>query len=328
MSNRVSHRSATTASFAPVAGAAAVGVLTAAQARVVGSFDEFTKNGPELVLINYVIGLALLTAIVLLSGSRRRAVANLPGLLRSGHLHWYQCGGGVLGAWLVVSSWLTVPRLGLSLSVVSLICGLIVAGVLVDALGLGPAGRQPPTRNRLIGAAIALAAVASELAPSLAENSFTASIPFYILLSFSAGCGVAVQQALNGRVSAATGQPLAAGWLNFVTGAVALGTCVVVLALLGIAPIEPILNAPLWAFSPGVMGAAFVSLAAWAVSSVGVLRLGLLSVAGQIFTALAFDVFSPVADLEMDERTAIASLLALMAAYVSSRPARVRPSTP
>jgi hypothetical protein len=50
-----------------------------------------------------------------------------------------------------------------------------------------------------------------------------------------------------------------------------------------------------------------------------VLRLGLLSVAGQIFTAFAFDLFNPMVGVAMDSRTAIACALALLAAYVSSR---------
>jgi transporter family-2 protein len=319
---------AVTLSAAPVMGATLVGVLTATQSRVVGSFQEFTSNGPEFVLVNYVLGVALLSFIVLISRSRRQALTALPRLLRTGGLRWYQCIGGVLGAWLVTSSWLTVPRLGLSLAVVSLICGLLVAGVVVDALGLGPAGRKPPTRYRLLGAVIALLAVTVEVAPELLEYGFGASSPVYTLLAFSAGCGVAVQQALNGRVSAATGQPLAAGWLNFVTGAIALTLAVMILAFSQVAAVEPIGNIPVWALTPGILGAAFVSLAAWAVGSIGVLRLGLLSVVGQIFTAFAFDLFNPMVGAAMESRTAIAGVLALLAAFISARTPRAARAMP
>lgn len=312
---RFSHGSST----APVAGAAMVGVLTATQAQVVGSFGEFTSNDAQFVLVNYVIAIGVLSIIVISRAPLRRSVAALPSLLRTGELSWYQCLGGILGSWLVVSSSLCVPKLGLSLFVVALISGLIVVGVVVDALGLGPAGRKPPTAPRILGAVIALSAVAIEVAPELLTNGWSAATPFYSLLAFSAGCGVAVQQAINGRVARATGEPLASGWLNFVTGAVALTIVTLLLAAANIVPLEPVQNMPWWAATPGFLGAAFVSLAAWSVGAIGVLRLGLLSVAGQIFTAFAFDMFNPMVGIAMDARTAISCALALLAAYVSSR---------
>jgi transporter family-2 protein len=296
-----------------------VGVLTATQAQVVGSFGEFTSNDAQFVLVNYVIAIGVLSIIVISRAPLRRSVAALPSLLRTGELSWYQCLGGILGSWLVVSSSLCVPKLGLSLFVVALISGLIVVGVVVDALGLGPAGRKPPTAPRILGAVIALSAVAIEVAPELLTNGWSAATPFYSLLAFSAGCGVAVQQAINGRVARATGEPLASGWLNFVTGAVALTIVTLLLAAANIVPLEPVQNMPWWAATPGFLGAAFVSLAAWSVGAIGVLRLGLLSVAGQIFTAFAFDMFNPMVGIAMDARTAISCALALLAAYVSSR---------
>jgi transporter family-2 protein len=306
-------------SAAPIVGAAMVGILTASQARVVGSFGEFTNNDVQFVLVNYVIGVAVLSIIVISRTSLRRAVAALPSLLRTGELRWYQCVGGVLGSWLVVSSSLCVPKLGLSLFVVALISGLIVAGVVVDALGLGPAGRKPPTVARILGAVIALSAVGLEVAPELLTSGWSATTPLFSLLAFSAGCGVAVQQAINGRVARATGEPLASGWLNFVTGAVALLIVTLLLAAANIVPLESLQDMPWWAVTPGLLGVAFVSLAAWSVGAIGVLRLGLLSIAGQIFTAFAFDLFNPMVGVAMDSRTAIACALALLAAYVSSR---------
>ena len=321
-------RTRSAAVAAPIAGAMMVGVLTATQARVVGSFHEFTQNDPEFVLVNYVVGLGALTLIVISRKSLRHAAAALPSLVRSRQLRWYQCLGGVLGSWLVVSSSLCVPRLGLSLFVVALISGLIVAGVVVDALGLGPAGRKPPSTPRVLGALIALSAVTLEVAPELLTSGFSATTPFYALLAFSAGCGVAVQQAINGRVARATGEPLVSGWLNFVTGAVALLLVTVLLAAIHVTPLEPVQIMPWWATTPGLIGAAFVSLAAWSVGAIGVLRLGLLSVAGQIITAFAFDLVNPMVGISMDQRTAIACALALLAAFVSSRVPRQKTTSP
>ncbi|MGI9137036.1 MAG: DMT family transporter [Candidatus Nanopelagicales bacterium] len=312
-------RTTLSSTAAPVAAALAVGIMTATQSKVVGDFEEFTRNNPEFVLLNYLAGIVVLSVIVLATPRIRTAVASIPSLLRSRRLRWYQCLGGVFGSWLVVSAALTVPKLGLSLAVVALICGLIVAGVVVDAFGLGPAGKNPPTRNRILGAAIALVAVGVEVAPSIASEGLGADTPLFTLLAFSAGCGVAVQQAFNGHVASASGQPLAAGWINFVAGIGALSLVVAVTAATGVTPLEPATDMPLWALAPGLLGAAFVTLGAWAVGGIGVLLLGLLSVTGQIFTALIFDLLNPKVGILMDARTGIAALLALAAAFVSSR---------
>ena len=109
------------------------------------------------------------------------------------------------------------------------------------------------------------------------------------------------------------------GWINFVAGIGALTLVVAVTAATGLTPLEPATEMPLWALAPGLLGAAFVTLGAWAVGGIGVLVLGLLSVTGQIFTALIFDLHNPKVGILMDARTGVAALLALAAAFVSSR---------
>lgn len=302
--------------------AAIAGILTAVQARVVGEFSALTTNGPQFIVANYVIGLALLTVLVLTVTPARRGIIRLISLVRAGTVHWYQLFGGVLGAWLVVSQFLTVPRIGVALSVVSLVAGLLVASILVDRAGWGPAGPTPPTRPRIIGAALALVAVSIEVAPSVVSQGWSVGSAPFVLLALSAGCGVAVQQALNGRIAAAAGQPLPAGWLNFATGALALGSVVTVLALTGAVPLVPLPSSPWWIYTPGLLGATFVTLAAWAIRYTGVLRLGLLSLSGQLIAAFVFDVIRPMEDLSTGTRTAVATVLAIGAVVASNRTGR------
>jgi transporter family-2 protein len=230
--------------------------------------------------------------------------------------------GGLLGAWLVVSQTITVPRIGVALSVVALVSGLIVTGIAVDAAGMGPAGRRPPTPARLVAGGLAIAAVGVDLAPELAAGA--TAFPAYHLLAFSAGCGVAFQQAFNGRVAAATGQPVLSGWINFVIGALALGLVVLGLSAAGAVPLAPIPFQPWWLYTPGVLGATFVTLAAWAVRWIGVLRLGLLSVTGQLVAAFAFDLLAPMINVTTEARVGLGVLISLAAAVLASRAARPR----
>jgi transporter family-2 protein len=294
-----------------------VGVLTATQARVVGAFAFYDTNPLQLILVNYAIGCALLTlAVAVVPPIRERARRLLP-LIRLRQIRWYQLAGGALGAWLVASQAITVPRLGVALSVITLVAGLIVAGVVVDAAGIGPSGKRPPTAGRIIAAVLALAAVVIDLAPQMTQQG--PSLPIYHLIAFSAGCGVALQQALNGRVAAATGQPIVAGWVNFMIGAMVLGVFVVGLAAVGTTPLVAIPMQPWWLFTPGLLGASFVTLAAWAVRWIGVLRLGLLSVTGQLLAAFAFDLIAPMGSIAMEARIGISVLISLIAAVLASR---------
>ena len=298
----------------PLGAALVVGLLTSIQSRINGSLAQDIGGGLQAAAISFTIGMAALTLVVISSSRLRTAVGTLRASLRQRGLRWWQLTGGFLGAYFVLSQSIAVPVIGVGLFTVSLVAGLTVSSLIVDRLGLSPAGRQTVTVMRMLAALVSIAAVATAASSRLIDHSLSLT---FALLGFSAGVGVAVQQAFNGRVSVATGQPIVAGWVNFVLGS----TTLVVVLLLGVstgAVVAPTFGEPsLWLYSGGLVGIVFISLAAWTAARIGVLRLSLISIAGQLLGALLLDlIFTDFVDTSL--------VLGVLLAFIAATFANIR----
>ena len=85
--------------------------------------------------------------------------AGRPARRPGGTLRPWQCLGGACGALLVATQGLTVGTLGVAVFIVAVVAGQSVSSLLVDRAGIGPAGPQPVTVPRLVGAALTVVAV-------------------------------------------------------------------------------------------------------------------------------------------------------------------------
>lgn len=270
----------------PSLAAIGVGTLTAIQSRANGSLAEVLDNGLQAAAISFSVGLILLTIAGVLIPSLRAGMGRLVGALRHRRMPWWQVMGGLFGAFFVLSQSLSVPVVGVAVFAVALVSGQNAASLIVDLLGLGPHGKQSITARRVIAAAIGILAVALAVSGRLGDSGF--SLPL-VALCFLAGVGVAIQQAINGRVSAVSGEPVVASWANFILGAGVLVFAAWLASLVGVADLQPLPPGPWWLYLGGVVGLVFIATASWVVGRVGVLRLGLLATAGQLTGALAMD---------------------------------------
>ncbi len=228
---------------------------------------------------------ALLTLIVFgaLTGTRRRAVAGLRERPVHRRWHWFI---GLTGAYIVLLAAFAAPRLGVALLTVALVCGQTIGSLVVDHFGISPAGRQPLTAARVTGALLALVAVSI--------GAFGAPVdpqPLLLLLVVLGGALAAVQQAALGHLARSTGEPVAAGVINFVVGAVALAFVALVVTG-GIAPNGWFAAHPVQ-WLGGLIAASIAVVIARIVPRIGVLRLMLALVAGQSLGALALDFVAP-----------------------------------
>ncbi|MGI9137056.1 MAG: DMT family transporter, partial [Candidatus Nanopelagicales bacterium] len=154
-----------------------------------------------------------------------------------------------------------------------------------------PVGHTPLTPRRLLAAIIAIAAVVIAVSNQLGVDGFSV---IALLLALVAGAGVAIQQALGGRVNNGTGFPLSTAWLNFAfgTSGLLIGTLFGA-AVIG-APVAQPKSGPWWMYLGGILGVVFITTASWAVPRYGVLVFALTSIAGQLLGALLLDLLSPV----------------------------------
>ena len=303
---------------APALAAAVVsGALVAVQARVNAGLAQRLDDPLLAAVISFLTGLVLVLAVVLARPSARVAwgrVRDVPPWTRL---------GGLGGATLVAVAAYAAPRIGVALLTVGLVAGQTTGGLLVDRAGLGPGGPHALTLPRVGGAALCLVAVVIAVAGKGAGDA----TPALLIAVVAAGFLIATQQALNGRVRRATGDAGVATLVNFLVGSTAL---LVAYALVGAVAGWQVDAWPgpgeWWMYTGGPIGATFVAVAAVIVRTLGVLRLGLAVIAGQLIGAIVLDLVVPAAEHGVAVATLVGSALTFVAIGVSGLPGRaVRP---
>ncbi|WP_067825884.1 DMT family transporter [Nocardia inohanensis] len=316
-----------------------IGAGVAVQARLNGELGERLGDGLAAAAISFGSGLAVLLVVLAVHPRLRAGLARVRAGLRTNtrsaaagshsaesvaaRLRWWELLGGLCGAFFVASQGLTVAMLGVTVFTVAVVSGQLVSSLVVDRLGAGPADRTPVTPWRLAGAALALTAVVATAAgrPDNAvagpASDILRGVPtaVLVLLPALAGIGLAWQQAVNGRVGV-VGGPLSATFVNFAVGTAAL---LVVEVLLRVRvgwsmrfPAEP------WLYLGGLIGVVFIAAAVLAVRWIGVLLLGLTSVAGQLSMSLLLDAVVPTGP-GLSLSALIGCLLTFVAVAVAAR---------
>ena len=300
-----------------VAATIVAGIGVASQHRVNGELGQVLDDGFTAALLSFSIGLVLVVVTALVLPSGRAGLGRARRQLVTGELPWWMLLGGLGGAFLVLGQGLVAGILGVAVYTVATVTGQTIMGLVLDAIGFAGAPRKPVTAPRVIGAALTVAAVVVAVAPELG-----ASIPaLALLLPLVAGLGIGTQQALNGRVRAATRSAAAATTINFVVGtsalAVATGVHLLVTGLPEPLPANPAL------YLGGVLGAIFIAIQVVTVARIGVLLLGLCLVAGQLLGALVFDLVIPIG-VPTSGWTALAVGLTLAGVAIAAQPWRAR----
>lgn len=296
------------------------GTALAAQARVNGALRERVGNAVVVALVSFATGTVALLLGATLTGRWRNAAR-----LRSGTRWWWWL-GGLAGALLVASSAAAVPLVGVALTAVAVVAGATVGSLVVDRIGLSPRGRQRLTRPRVGGAALAVAGL---LVGTVGRHGDVR--PALLALVGVAGFASAAQQAANGQLQRHTGEALVAACVSFFAGTTALTLAVAALAATGHLPSLH------WPAAPGLYlgglgGAAYISLGAYAVPRLGVLRVTLGTVAGQLAGGVLLDALTPATRHGPDAASVAAALVTLAAVVVvsldPSRGARRGPRQP
>ncbi|WP_067836342.1 DMT family transporter [Nocardia lijiangensis] len=276
-----------------------IGAGVAVQARINGALGVWLQDGVAAATVSFGTGLLLLVIAFAFSGRLRAGLGAVRRGIGDGTLHRWQLLGGLFGAFFVACQGLTVAAIGVTAFTVAVVAGQLSSSLVVDRLGLAPSGATPITALRVGGAALAVGAVFLAVADrsgavpgalALPESLRAVPSALLIVLPALAGIGLAWQQAVNGRVGAVGGS-FSAALVNFAVGLVALLLIEAALLTgtggLGEFPAEP------WLYLGGAIGVAFIALAALTVRWIGVLLLGLTSVAGQLAAAISLDLLIP-----------------------------------
>ncbi|KAA2264619.1 DMT family transporter [Solihabitans fulvus] len=298
-----------------VAGAALAGIgglAVAGEGRVNGQLGAQLGDGVAAALFTFGSGLLLLVAAVAALPAGRRGAARLRAELRGGRLRWWQCLGGVCGAFLVTSQGVTIALLGVAVFTVAVVAGQVVSSLVVDRAGVGPAGRQPLTGPRVAGAALAVVAVGVAVSGDFGRPS----VLWLAVLPALAGVAVGWQQAVNGLVRRAAGNTTVAAMVNFAVGFGALLLVFGVDVLLRGTPAAP--PGQWWLYTAGCLAIVAIGTSVGAVRLIGVLMVGLCSVSGQLVGSLLLDLFAPTAGHRLGPSSLIGTGLTLVAVGVAA----------
>lgn len=290
----------------PTAAAVATGAGIAVQAYVNGRLGQSLGSGELAATFNNVSGLAMLAAASLATGAGSRAVRHW-GNVRP----WYLL-AGLGGALMVSTAAIAAPEIGVALLSLALVCGQSTGSLVADRAGLSPAGRHNLTAPRVIGVVLAVCAVA--ISALGAHSNPQAGL---IALAIAAGLAMALQQAANGRMARATGEPIFATTVNFFVGSIALVVAAVIST--GLTPEHGWGAAPAPEYLGGLIGVVLATSMTIVVSRLGVLRLMLAVIAGQAFGGLVVDLIAPVHGETVTAATVAGVALTFVAVLVSAR---------
>lgn len=294
------------------------GVAMAAQGRINGQLGAELHDSMLAAVISFGGGLVLLILALPFFTKMRAGIRKVRGAVADRTLKPWHLLGGIGGAVFVAGQSVTVALIGVAMFTVGVVAGQTVSGLFVDKAGLGPAGPQPLTWTRVLGAMLTLAAVLGALSGGVSGG---ASL-WLLVLPVVAGACMAVQQAVNGRVGAAASNALTAAFVNFVTGTSALLLAWLVSLLLRGGPTAFPHNPLL--YLGGLVGIVFISLASFVVQWTGVLLLGLSAIAGQLVGSVLLDVLVPAKGEHLSTPTLVGTGVALVAIVIAAAPVRRR----
>ena len=123
--------------------AVGAGLAIPVQGRINGALGARLDDGIAAAVVSFSTGLVLMVLISLVLPRGRAGLGRiLPALRERRFPPWYVLAGGI-GAFFVFAQSFTVGLLGVALFTVATVTGQTLSGLLVDRLGIGPAGKKP-----------------------------------------------------------------------------------------------------------------------------------------------------------------------------------------
>ncbi|MFL4476452.1 DMT family transporter [Paeniglutamicibacter sp. MACA_103] len=230
---------------------------------------------------------------------------------------------GLVGSYYMVAQAMSVGTIGLALFAVAVVGARTLSSIVIDVIGFSPAGKQPVTRIRLLGAGLLVigAVIAAWGAGAQAAESPQA----LLALAFAAGAGLLVsfQQSMNSRAGKAYGSTTTATAINYVSSSAGVLVAMALAALLRVESFG-FSQAPLWwMYFAGPLGILFVVTGVTLVPRLGALLLGMGLVTGQLVGSLAMDL--AISPEKVGANEIVGTLVTLAAVLVASWQPNGRP---
>ena len=232
-------------SWIPWLAAAGAGSLTAVQSRANGSLGTILDSGLHASVVSFAVGLTVLTLVGLAVKRIRLGMVRLLAALRSGAMPWWWAmGRGLRGPVHLL------PEFRGGHHRCSALCGGVGLGSEPRIADSGRRRARPWRQTarivvRMASSMIGIVAVGIAVSGRVGEDSV--SVPA-VALCVAAGIGVAIQQAINGRLTTISREPMAAAWANFAVGSFILTFALLMIIAIGARALEPLPAGPWWLY--------------------------------------------------------------------------------
>lgn len=295
-----------------------VGAFTVAQSRANGELAHLIGSGVQAAIISFGTGLLLLIFLVLVSKNIRNGFFAIFTAVKENRLKTWQIFGGMVGAIFVTIQSISVPLIGVAVFTVLIVGGQTLSSLLVDKWGVSPSGVAAVTSRRVFAAMFAVVGVVIAVADRFGDAEFAVAP---LVASFLIGVAVSFQHAINGHVGVASGNPVSAAVMNFITGMGLLILIFSVQVFSGHTKWSTPPSSPWWIYLGGSIGVAFIASATWAIRKLGALRFVMGSVAGQLLGSLLIDLFAPTDGTKVSLNLVVGLAITLVAVLLANRKA-------
>ncbi|WP_411732321.1 DMT family transporter [Paeniglutamicibacter sp.] len=278
----------------PLALAASAGLLMPLQALITSRAAGFLGGYFPAALLSALTSLACLAVASIALPGARAGWRQFGAVWRERPIPRWFLLAGLVGSFYMVAQAMSVSNIGLALFAVAVVGARTLSSIAIDVMGFSPAGKQPVTRIRILGAALLVIGAVIAAWGTGARAAESPQVLFSLAAAVGAGLLVSFQQSMNGRAGQAYGSTTTATAINYVASAAGLLVATALAALLRIESFG-FSSAPLWwMYFAGPLGILFVVTGVTLVPRLGALLLGMGLVTGQLVGSLAMDlVISP-----------------------------------
>lgn len=133
-----------------------IGTLTSVQTAVNSRLGLIIDAPVKAAVISFIVGVSLLTMICLADRVRARTVVGSSGETNT----WWMWLGGLIGAAFVLTNVYLGHLIGTGLTIIVLLTGSMIGGLIVDRFGLLGAERRKISQRALIGIVVILSGIA------------------------------------------------------------------------------------------------------------------------------------------------------------------------
>src|SRR6478735_3417844 len=160
--------------------AVATGWFIPIQGRINGALGVALEDGIGAAVVSFSTGLLVMTVISLALPRGRAGLARILPAVRERQFPPYYVLAGCIGALFVFAQSFTVGLLGVALFTVAAVTGQTLSGLLVDRMGIGPAGKRPITGIRVAGSIVLWLAWLIKLAAAGPGHALPAEWWYYL----------------------------------------------------------------------------------------------------------------------------------------------------